>query len=84
METKYFVAECYRSASEAHGWEYHLVGMYSDISSAKQSFHARLGAIIKPANDFASVILYDSYGNKLMSDFDNKYVEPEPEPNEGE
>lgn len=78
METKYFVCEAYRNASEAHGWEYKMTGMYSDISSAKQAYHARLGAIIKPANDFAMCILFDSYGNKTMSDFDNKYVEPEP------
>ena len=78
METKYFVCEAYRSASEAHGWEYKMTGMYPDISSAKQAYHARLGAIIKPANDFAMCILFDSYGNKIMSDFDNKYVEPEP------
>jgi hypothetical protein len=84
METKYFVVRAYRSASEAHGWEYQLVGMYSDVSTAKQAFHDNMGRIIKPANDFAMVILFDSYGNKIMSDFDNKYVEPEPEPNEGE
>lgn len=76
METKYFVAEAYRSANESHGWEYHLVGMYPTLSAAKQSYHARMGAIIKPANDFAMVILFDSYGNKIDSDYDDTYVEP--------
>lgn len=81
METKYFVARAFRYANEGHAWEYNLVGMYNDISSAKQAFHDNMGRIIKSTNDFAMVILFDSFGNKIMSDYDNKYVEPEPEPN---
>jgi hypothetical protein len=86
METKYFVARAYRYANEGHAWEYSLVGMYDDFSAAKQAFHDNMGRIIKNTNDFAMCILFDSFGNKLMSDFDNRYVEPEPEPNteEGE
>lgn len=86
METKYFVARAYRYANEGHAWEYGLVGMYDDFSAAKQAFHDNMGRIIKNTNDFAMCILFDSFGNKLMSDFDNRYVEPEPEPNteEGE
>ena len=85
METKYFVARAYRYANEGHGWEYNLVGMYNDLSSAKQAYHDNMGRIIKPSNDFAMTILFDSYGNKIMSDYDSTYVEPEPpEPNEGE
>lgn len=84
METKYFVARAYRYANEGHAWEYQMVGMYNDISAAKQAFHDNMGRIIKDSNDFAMCILFDSYGNRIMSDFDNKYVEPEPEPNEGE
>ena len=41
-----------------------------------------MGAIIKDSNDFAMVILFDSYGNKIESDYDSTYVEPAPEPNE--
>lgn len=79
METKYFVVRAYRSASEAHGWEYQLVGMYADITTAKQAYHDNMGRIIKTTNDFAMCILFDSYGNKIMSDYENTYVAPEPE-----
>lgn len=77
METKYFVARAYRY-KESGSWEYALVGMYADLSSAKQAFHDNMGRIIKATNDFAMCILFDSYGNKIMSDYDSTYVEPEP------
>lgn len=77
METKYFVARAYRYAS-SHNWEYQLVGAYDTLSAAKQAYHATMGAIIKSTNDFAMAILYDSYGNKIMSDYDSTYVAPEP------
>lgn len=77
METKYFVARAFRYKSSGN-WEYNLVGMYDNISAAKQAFHSTMGSIIKATNDFAMVILYDSYGNKIMSDFDSTYEEPEP------
>lgn len=80
METKYFVCRAYRY-KESGNWEYNVVGMYNDISTAKQAFHSNMGSIIKSSNDFAMVILFDMYGNPIMSDFDSKYVAPEPEPN---
>jgi hypothetical protein len=52
METKYFVAKAYRY-KESGSWEYSLVGMYSDLSSAKQAYHDNMGRIIKNTNDFA-------------------------------
>ena len=78
METKYFVARAYRYKSSGN-WEYNLVGMYDTFSAAKQAFHDNMGKIIKSTNDFAMVVLYDSYGNMIMSDFDSTYVAPEPE-----
>ena len=78
METKYFVVEAYRYAA-SHKWEYRMVGMYDDIAAAKQSYHARMGAIIKASNDFVMVLLYDQYGNKIMSDYLDTYVEPNAE-----
>jgi len=77
METKYFVARAYRYKSSGN-WEYSLVGMYDNISAAKQAYHDTMGKIIKATNDFAMTILYDSYGNKIMSDFDSTYEAPEP------
>ncbi len=77
METKYFVARAYRYKSSA-SWEYKLVGMYDDLSTAKQAYYSNMGSIIKESNDFAMCILFDSYGNQLISDFDDTHVEPEP------
>ena len=76
METKYFVVRAYRY-KESGSWEYNLVGMYDSLSAAKQAYHANMGAIIKATNDFAMVILFDSYGNKILSDYDDTHVEPE-------
>ena len=76
METKYFVARAFRY-KESGNWEYNLVGMYADLSAAKQAFHNTMAAIIKPSNDHAMAIIYDSYGNLIMSDYDNTYVAPE-------
>ena len=80
METKYFVCRAYRY-KESGNWEYNMVGMYNDLSSAKQAFHSNMAAIIKATNDIAMVIIFDSYGNKIDSDFNSTYVAPEPEPN---
>ena len=77
METKYFVARAYRYR-DSGSWEYKLVGMYDDLSTAKQAYYSNMGSIIKESNDFAMCILFDSYGNKLISDFDDTHVEPEP------
>jgi len=79
METKFFVAEAYRY-KESGNWEYSLKGMYDDLTVAKQMYHSRLGALIKNTNDFVMVILYDSFGNRIMADFVDTHVEPEPEP----
>lgn len=81
METKYFVCRAFRYKASGN-WEYKMVGMYDELSAAKQVYYSNMGSIIKDTNDFAMVILYDSYGNKIMSDFDSTYVAPEPpEPN---
>jgi hypothetical protein len=85
METKYFVCRAYRYANEGHAWEYKLVGMYDNVSAARQAYFSNMGSIIKDSNDFAMCILFDSYGNVLESAYDSTYVAPEPpEPNEGE
>lgn len=77
-EIKYFVAEAYRYA-ESKKWEYSIKGVYDTIEAAKQQFHSRLGAIIKATNDHAMVIVYDSLGNKVMSDFVDTVEEETPE-----
>lgn len=82
MEIKYFVARAYRYR-ESGSWEYKIVGMYDDLSTAKQAFHSNMGAIIKESNDLCMCIIYDSLGNRIDSDFDNTVVEPN-EDGEGE
>ena len=77
-ELKYFVTEAYRYA-ESKKWEYSIKGMYDTLDEAKQQFHSRLGAIIKDTNDHAMVIVYDSLGNKVMSDFVDTVEEETPE-----
>jgi len=77
-EIKYFVAEAYRYA-DSKNWEYSIKGVYDTIEEAKQQFHARMGAIIKDTNDHAMVIVYDSLGNKVMSDFVDTVEEETPE-----
>lgn len=80
MGTKYFVAEAYRY-KESGKWEYKASGSYDTLYDAKNAFHARKAAITKASNDFVMVILFDMFGNKIMSDYDNTFVpEPEPEP----
>ena len=74
METKYFVVRAYRYR-ESKSWEYKIVGMYDELSSAKQAYYSNMGAIIKQSNDFAMVILFDMYGNKIISDFDDTHTE---------
>ena len=76
-DLKYFVAEAYRYA-ESKKWEYSIKGIYDTLDEAKQQFHSRLGAIIKDTNDHAMVIVYDSLGNRVMSDFVDT-VEEQPE-----
>lgn len=76
METKYFVARAFRY-KESGNWEYKMVGMYDSLSTAKQAYHSNMGSIIKDSNDFAMVILFDSYGNRIMSDYDSTYIAPE-------
>ena len=78
MEKKYFVNRAYRYR-ESGNWEYKVVGMYDDLSTAKQAYYSNMGSIIKATNDFAMCILYDSFGNKIISDFDNTSETPEPE-----
>lgn len=77
METIYFVAEAYRY-KESQKWEFKAVNSFNSLYAAKQSFHSRKAAITKDSNDYAMVILFDMYGNKILSDYDNTYVAPEP------
>ena len=78
METKFFVSEAYRY-KESGNWEWKLSGERDDFNDAKQFYHDRCSAIMKTSNDFAMVILYDNFGNKILSDFADRTTQPEPE-----
>ena len=80
MNTKYFVAEAYRYKASGN-WEFKAVNSYDTLYDAKNAFHARKAAITKDSNDFAVVILFDMFGNRIMSDYDDTHEEPGPEPN---
>lgn len=77
MNTKYFVAEAYRYKASGN-WEFKAVNSYDTLYDAKNAFHARKAAITKDSNDFAMVILFDMFGNKVMADFDDTHEAPEP------
>lgn len=77
METMYFVARAFRY-KDSGSWEYKMVGMYNSLNAAKQAFHSNMGSIIKDSNDIAMCIIFDSYGNRVDSDFDTTVVAPEP------
>ncbi|MBR6507482.1 MAG: hypothetical protein IKT37_07785 [Clostridia bacterium] len=76
METKYFVSRAFRYASSKN-WEYSLVGAYDTLEAAKQAFHDNMARIIKNTNDICMCIIFDSFGNRIDSDFAST-VEPEP------
>ena len=77
MDTKYFVAEAYRYKASGN-WEFKAVNSYDTLYDAKNAFHARKAAITKDSNDFAMVILFDMFGNKIRTDFDDTHEAPEP------
>lgn len=77
METKFFVAEAYRYKASGN-WEWKLSGERDDYDAAKQFYHDRCSAIMKESNDFAMVILYDSFGNRILSDFIDRSTPEEP------
>ena len=81
METRYFVAEAYRYKSSGN-WEFKAVNSYDTLYDAKNAFHARKAAITKDSNDFAVVILFDMFGNRIMGDYDDTHEAPAPEPDE--
>lgn len=81
MDTMFFVAEIYRYRSSGK-WEFKAVNSYTTLYDAKNAFHARKAAITKESNDYAAVILFDMYTNRIMGDFDNTAdPEPDPDPN---
>lgn len=80
MEMRYFVDYKLHNA-ENDGWAYKTTKSTTDINEAKKDYHAQLtGYIGSTVFDFVQVTLSDMYGNKIMSEYWQKPVEPTPEP----
>lgn len=69
LETIYLVSWCIHNKSE-NAWNATIVDQYTDISAAKKAYHGQLSMYIDdPSFDSVSVMLTDSYGNKIMSEW---------------
>ena len=80
MEMRYFVDYKLHNA-ENDGWAYKTTMSTTDINEAKKEYHAQLKEYIgSTVFDFVQVTLSDMYGNKVMSEYWQKSVEPTPEP----
>ena len=78
---KYFVDFCTHN-SKTGGWNYKQTKMFDTYDAAWKEYCNLLATYIEYGDlDLFTVILWDSYGNKRLSDFWEKKV-PAPEPNE--
>lgn len=69
METIFMVAYT-RHNAKTGGNAYKVDFASRDLSEAKKKYHALLGEYIASEDfDFVSVVLYDSYGNMIMSEY---------------
>ena len=78
MGTVFFITEQYRYAASGN-WEYKMVSKETDENVARSKFHARCAAVMKESNDFAMVIMYDNWGNRILWDVYDATDKPQPE-----
>ena len=79
-EMRYFVDYKLHNAKN-DGWAYKTTKSTTDINEAKKDYHAQLTEYIgSTVFDLVLVTLSDMYGNKVMSEYWQKPVEPTPEP----
>lgn len=77
METKYFVDFCTHNG-DTGAWNFKQTEKYDDLASALKAYHGKLNTYIQYGKlDFVMVILYDSFGNKHMSEYWDVRVAPE-------
>ena len=75
----YFVS-WYLHNKENDGWAYKIEGKYASLDSAKKAYYGVLANYVgSTVYDSVAVMLTDSFGNRVMSDF---WLAPVPEPNE--
>lgn len=76
METIYLVSWCIHNKSTKE-WAGTIVDKFTDLSAAKKEYHSQLSMYINDDNfDSVAVMLTDSYGNMVMSEYWTNYVEP--------
>ena len=79
MKTMYFVDYKLHNTTSAN-WAYKTTKNTTDLAEAKKEYHTQLSQYIgNTAFDFVQVTLSDMYGNKIMSEYWQKPVEPTPE-----
>ena len=80
METRYFVDYKLHNVT-SDGWAFKTTKNTTDLAEAKKDYHLQLSQYIgSTVFDFVQVTLSDMYGNKIMSEYWQKPVEPTPEP----
>ena len=78
METMYFVSWYIHNKTD-NVWNATIVDQYNDLSAAKKAYHTQLSMYINDDQfDSVAVILTDSIGHLLMSEYWTNYVAPEP------
>lgn len=77
LDTRYLVVYFIHNGQN-DGWDYRIVGSYSDINTARKNYHTQLSNFIGGSvYDNVSVTLQDSYGNIIDSEWWTS-IEPDP------
>ena len=80
MEMRYFVDYKLHNAKN-NDWAFKTTKNTTDLAEAKKDYHSQLSQYIGSIDfDFVQVTLSDMYGNKVLSEYWQKPVEPTPEP----
>ena len=75
-EMRYFVDYKLHNA-ENDGWAFKTTKNTTDLAEAKKDYHSQLSQYIGSTDfDFVQVTLSDMYGNKVLSEYWQKPVEP--------
>lgn len=78
LETLYLVEICQHNEVK-NSWNYKQTKTFTDLELAKKEFHNQLATFIAYGDlDHVGVILWDMYGNKIMSEYWHK-AQPIPE-----
>lgn len=80
METKYIV-DWTSHNGDTGAWNFKQAKQFDNLSDAKKEYHNTLGTYIGYGKlDYVCVVLWDNYGNMIMSEYWD--VRPQPTPPE--